>query len=101
MVWTATTPTPPRDTTPPQASIKSGPSGKTSSQKATFKFKSSEAGSTFECKLDGKAWKGWWSPKTYRNLKHGKHSFKMRARGSAGNLDPSPAKRVWRVISQV
>lgn len=91
--WTASTPTSPRDTTAPQTTIKAGPSGKAGSHKATFKFKANEAGSTFECKLDRKPWKGCRSPKAHKSLKHGKHVFKVRARDAAGNVDPSPAKR--------
>lgn len=95
--WTASTPTPPRDETPPQTKIKSGPSGKTDSRKAKFKFASSESGSRFQCKLDGKAWGSCRSPKTYKRLKPGKHTFRVRATDGAGNTDPSPAKRSWRV----
>jgi hypothetical protein len=95
--WTATTPTPPRDETAPSTSIKSGPSGATKSRKATFRFKSNEAGSTFQCKLDGRGWKKCGSPKTYNNLKPGKHTFKVKARDQAGNVDSTPAKRSWRV----
>jgi hypothetical protein len=95
--WTARTSVPPRDETPPQTKIKSGPKGATHSTKATFKFSSSEAGSKFQCKLDGKAWSSCKSPKTYKNLKPGKHTFKVRARDAAGNADQSPAKRSWHV----
>lgn len=95
--WTATTSTPPRDTVAPQTTISSGPSGKTGAEKATFRFRSSEAGSTFQCKLDAKPWSSCRSPKAYRNLKDGRHIFKVRARDAAGNVDPTPAKRSWRV----
>lgn len=95
--WTATTPTPPPDTTAPQTKISSGPSSKTSSHKAKFRFGSNEPGSTFECKLDGKKWSPCRSPKIYKGLKEGKHSFRVRARDAAGNVDASPAKRSWRV----
>ncbi|HEX7058389.1 MAG TPA: hypothetical protein VF176_00875 [Solirubrobacterales bacterium] len=98
--WTARTSTPPPDFTAPQSKINSGPSGSTESRKATFRFRSSESGSTFQCKLDRKPWQGCRSPKTYRNLKAGKHTFKVRARDSAGNVDPTPAKRTWRVESR-
>lgn len=80
------------------AAVKSGPSARTEAEKATFRFKSNEAGSSFQCKLDRKPWSGCRSPKTYRNLKPGKHTFKVRARDGAGNTDPSPAKRSWRVL---
>ena len=98
--WTATTPVPPPDKTPPQTKIKSGPKGHTHSSKATFKFSSSEGGSTFFCKLDGKAWGSCKSPRTYKHLKPGKHTFRVRARDKAGNVDQSPAKRSWHVEKQ-
>lgn len=98
--WTAATSAPSRDLTAPQTKIESSPSGWTVAQKARFSFKSSEASSTFQCKLDKKAWKRCMSPQTYKNLKQGKHTFEVRARDKAGNIDPSPARRTWRVISR-
>lgn len=97
VAWTASTPTPPPDTLPPRTTVASGPSGKTAARKATFRFRSSESGSTFQCKLDGKPWGGCKSPKKYSGLANGKHTFRVKARDSAGNVDPSPAKRSWRV----
>ena len=41
------------DTTPPETSIDSGPPDPTNSSSATFTFSADEAGSTFECSLDG------------------------------------------------
>lgn len=95
--WTATTTTPPPDETPPNTKITSGPKGTTHKHKATFRFTSTEPGSTFQCKLDGKKWANCKSPRTYGNLKDGKHTFKVKATDAAGNVDPTPAKRSWRV----
>jgi len=95
--WSARTSAPAPDTTAPQTKISSGPSGKTTSHKAKFRFSSNESGSKLECKLDGKKWGSCRSPKTYKGLKAGKHTFRVRARDAAGNVDPSPAKRSWRV----
>lgn len=95
--WTASTTTPPPDATPPSTKIKSGPKGTTHSRKATFRFTSTEPGSTFQCKLDGKKWSSCKSPKTYKGLKEGKHTVKVKAIDAAGNVDPTPAKRSWRV----
>lgn len=95
--WTASTPTPPPDTTPPNTKIKSGPKGTVHSKKATFRFAATEPGSTFQCKLDKKKWSPCKSSKTYKGLKDGKHVFKVKATDAAGNTDPTPAKRSWRV----
>jgi hypothetical protein len=86
---------PPVDATPPNTTIGSGPSGTTSSTKATLGFSSNEAGSTFECALDASAWATCASPKTYNALALGPHLFSVRAKDIAGNIDPSPATQSW------
>ena len=65
--------------------------------KATIKFKSNEAGSTFQCKLDGGAWKACSSPKTYKNLAHRSHTIRVRAIDKVGNVDASPAAKTFNV----
>jgi CSLREA domain-containing protein len=87
-----------KDTTPPETRITKGPKAKTRSRKAKFKFSSSEPGSKFECKLDRKRFKRCSSPKTYKGLKPGKHVFKVRAVDKAGNVDPTPAKKKFKVL---
>jgi hypothetical protein len=86
------------DTTAPQTKITKGPKRRTEKRKAKFRFTSSEPGSTFECKFDRKPFKPCRSPKTKAHLKVGKHKFKVRATDAAGNTDPTPAKRKWRVV---
>jgi subtilisin-like proprotein convertase family protein len=85
------------DTTAPDTTITSGPSGLTRSTSAAFGFSSSEAGSSFECKLDSGAFAACISPKSYTNLKNGRHVFRVRAIDAAGNVDPTPAVRAWTV----
>jgi len=82
----------------PQTKIRKGPKKKSESTTAKFKFTSSEAGSTFQCKLDKKRYRRCKSPKTYKNLKPGKHVFRVRAVGKGGN-DPTPAKRKFEVLA--
>lgn len=60
-------------------------------RRATFAFDSSELGSTFRCKLDKRPFAPCVSPKTYRNLGSGPHTFKVVAIDGAGNADPWPA----------
>ncbi len=86
------------DTTPPQTKLVKAPKAKSHKRTAKFKFTSSEAGSTFECKLDGKPFKSCRSPKKYKKLKPGKHVFKVRAVDKAGNKDRTPATRKFRVL---
>jgi hypothetical protein len=86
------------DRTAPQTNILKGPKGKVETATVKFKFSSSEKRSTFRCKLDGKPYRVCKSPKTYKNLKPGKHVFKVRAVDKAGNIDPSAAKRKFTVL---
>lgn len=83
------------DSTAPQTKIlKARVKGNT----VKFKFSSSEKGSTFQCKLDGKRVKKCKSPKKYKRLKPGKHVFKVWATDAAGNKDKSPAKRKFKIV---
>ena len=85
------------DTTPPNTSINSGPSGPTTSTAASFSFSSSELGSSFACKLDAGSWGACGSPKGYSELGLGAHTFSVRATDAAANTDPSPASWSWTV----
>jgi len=85
------------DVKSPETTIRKGPKAKSKQRTATFKFASSEKGSTFQCKLDKKKFKPCKSPKTYKKLKPGKHVFKVRAIDKAGNVDPTPAKRKFKI----
>ena len=87
----------PRDTTPPDTVVTAGPSGAVKSASASFRFSSTESGSSFECSLDGAAFRECSSPKSYSNLKDGEHTFRVRATDAAGNADPAPARRTWTV----
>lgn len=91
-------PLPAPDTTAPDTSISSGPSGSVTSTSATFEFSSTEAGSTFECKLDAGSWASCSSPKAYSGLAVGSHSFEVRAKDAAGNTDATPASRSWTIV---
>ena len=89
----------PADVTPPETSIGSGPAEVGPLTSASFVFSSSEAGSTFECRLDTQEWAGCISPKTYSGLALGAHTFSVRAKDGAGNLDGSPAARTWTIAT--
>ena len=79
-------PPPPPDTTKPKVTIKKAPKAKSTNTTAKFVFSANEAGSKFKCKLDKKAFANCQSPKTYKKLKPGKHTFKVKATDAAGNV---------------
>jgi hypothetical protein len=58
--------------------------------KVSFRFKSTEPGSTFSCRLDKKKPRSCASPLIYR-LKQGRHTFAVAATDPAGNTDLSAA----------
>lgn len=80
----------PRDTTPPQTTIART---KLLSASGTVKFwlSSSESGGGFLCRLDKAPFKPCSSPRSYRHLKPGRHTFRVEAVDAAGNVDPTPA----------
>ncbi len=84
------------DTRAPVAKISKGPGKKLDQGTAKFSFKADETGSTFSCKLDRKKPARCRSPKTYKSLKPGRHTFKVWATDPAGNKS-KPAKRGFRV----
>lgn len=85
------------DTTPPETKIVRKPRARTKSHRARFGFRASEPGAAFQCKLDDRRWKACRSPKTYGGLKPGLHLFRVRARDALGNVDATPAIRIWRI----
>nr|WP_236673441.1 Ig-like domain-containing protein [Comamonas sp. JC664] len=85
------------DTTPPDTTIVSGPSGTTTSRNATFDFSSNESPVTYECSLDGGAFTPCTDPVTFTGLADGSHTLLVRAVDAAGNVDPTPASRTWTV----
>src|SRR5689334_12226579 len=90
---------PPADTTAPDTTISSGQTATTSATTASFTFTSSEAGSTFACKLDAATWATCTSPKAYSGLTTGSHTFSVRASDGAGNTDSTPATQTWTIQS--
>ena len=88
------------DRTPPETTISSGPSANTTATGATFSFVSSESGSTFACKIDGGKWSRCKSPRAYTALAIGSHTFSVRAKDAAGNVDASPAARSWSIEAE-
>jgi hypothetical protein len=87
------------DTSTPDTTILSGPSGSVASTSASFTFTSPDAGAgaTFECSLDGAAFTTCTTGIAYSPLSEASHTFQVRVRDAGGNLDPTPATRTWTV----
>ncbi len=85
------------DRTAPDTSLTSQPPALSNATGAELAFTSSEAGSTFECRLDGGAFITCTNPKVYTNLEEGAHTFEVRSQDAVGNVDASPAAYTWTV----
>ena len=70
--------------------------GASACNSAVFAFRNTDPLARFECKLDSGSFEPCTSPKTYK-VRKGKHSFAVRATDAAGNTDPTPATRSWKV----
>lgn len=75
----------------PQTTITRKPGAVTTDRTPTFRFKSSIANSTFECKLDRAPFRPCVSPLTLRPLAPGAHVLRVRAI-AAGQRDPTPER---------
>jgi Ca2+-binding RTX toxin-like protein len=81
----------------PTTTVTGGPSAGTNDPTPTFTFSSANPSASFECKLDSGSFAPCASPKTTPHLADGPHTFSVRARDSAGNVDPTPALRTFTV----
>lgn len=91
----------PPSETPPDTIIDGRPEASTASTSAIFTFHSTENGSTFECSLDGSSYRACNSPENYVGMSPGSHTFSVRAKDAAGNIDLSSATHSWTVITEV
>ena len=90
------TPTAAPDTTAPKTRLRKARINQ-AKRRATFSFASGERGSKFSCKLDKRKFKPCTSPKTYKQLKPGKHVFRVKARDRAGNVDKTPTVKRFKI----
>ena len=84
------------DTTPPNASIVSGPTTPTNSTTATFAFSADEP-ATFTCAVNGEPGAPCTSPATFTGLQNGARQFSVAATDAAGNVEPNAATFQWTV----
>jgi hypothetical protein len=93
--WTVTDT--PSDTTAPNTTISSGPTGATNDPTPTFAFAADEAGATFSCRADDDAWAQCTSPWTTSALADGAHAVSVRASDGDGNTETTPASQSFTV----
>lgn len=86
------------DDRPPQTKIAGRVPKRTHRHSLKFRFRSSEKGSSFSCKIDSKRWKRCAAPEKVKHLKAGRHTFRVRAMDAAGNTDKTPAKSRFKVV---
>jgi hypothetical protein len=97
------TPPPPRPTQSyltPHTRITFAPAAKTRSRNPIFRFTDAtgQAGTSFRCKLDRKTWRACGSPLRLRRLARGRHLLEIEAINGAGEVEPAPAKRRFKVV---
>lgn len=85
------------DTAAPTTSFEKTPPSADNSTMVRFEFTSNEDNVTFECSLDGTAFRPCESGETFGPVSDGAHSFAVRAVDRAGNVDASPAIHAWNV----
>jgi hypothetical protein len=79
----------------PATRIDSGPRKRTSSNRARFRFSSPTEGARFDCSLDDSRFKRCGSPRLYRRIERGFHTFAVRA-VRHGVRDHTPAEYRWK-----
>jgi hypothetical protein len=85
------------DSTAPDTTLASGPTGLTNDATPTFAFSSSDPGAIFRCRVDAAPFVGCRSPHTTASLRDGPHAFQVQAIDALGNPDGSPASRSFTI----
>lgn len=87
------------DTTAPETTIVSGPTGPTNVDPPVFGFSSDDANATFECQLDGGGFTACNNPAEFPGLSQGGHTLDVRAVDPFLRVDASPATRMFTLDS--
>ena len=85
------------DTVAPTTTLTDTPPAADNSVMAQFTFRSNEQGVVFECSLDNAGYVTCVSGASFGPVGDGPHSFAVRVRDRAGNVDASPAIYAWAV----
>ncbi len=84
----------------PATALRGKPPKRSRDRTPSFRFRADEADVSFECRLDGRAFRSCRSPFTAKALSPGHHRFQVRARDNSGLEDPSPAAYGFSVLSR-
>lgn len=82
---------------PPVPSITAKPSNPSDLTAPSFSFTDSEAGVSFQCKLDAAVYAACASPKAYSGLALGSHTFSVQATDAAGNVGAA-SSWTWSIV---
>jgi len=84
----------------PRTRITFAPASKTHSRSPVFRFvdATGQAGTSFKCKVDRKAWRACGSPLRLKKLSRGKHVLAIEGVNGAGEVEPAPVKRSFKVV---
>ncbi len=84
----------------PHTRITFGPAAKTRIRRPIFRFTDTteQSGTHFSCKVDHGAWKSCSSPIKLKKLRRGRHAFLVKGTNGAGEVEPQPSKRKFKVV---
>ena len=85
------------DRAAPETEIVNAPPNPANTFDASFNFTSDDPGATFEYQLDGSPFFPVTSPFNVFGLPAGTHTFTVRAKDLAGNVDPTPETYTWTI----
>ena len=88
----------PADTQAPNTRILHAPAHRGHRRLAVFRFAATEPGARFQCRLDRGPFRGCRSPLRRRVKLGARHVLRVRAIDPAGNVDPTPARYIWRTL---
>lgn len=88
------------DSLRPETRITFSPAFKTRDRSPTFRFldETEDPSARFQCRVDRKQWRGCSSPKTFKGLRPGRHTIRVRSFDAAGNRESTPVVRKFRVV---
>ncbi|MGC1164989.1 MAG: hypothetical protein WA862_02670 [Solirubrobacterales bacterium] len=84
----------------PVTRITFGPAFKTRARHPAFRFTDStgQPGTRFICRVDRRQWKSCGSPVRLKNLRRGRHAFRVKAVNAVGVWEARPSRRVFKLV---